>query len=253
MAGDSEGGVLEVKFPLQDVVVGRVLQWMRLNLEPDSHGLGEQADAYFVQSLYLDTADLDVFHRRGSYARAKFRIRRYGESGEVFLERKLKRDGVVRKRRLAIPSEELARLHAQANGAGWPGAWFHHRLELRQLQPVVRMTYCRVARLGHDLDGRFRVTLDRDLHAALPAGFAVPCALPGDDLLRGGAVMEVKFRRALPSAVKILAEELHLAIGPLSKYRTGVRSCGLVPDEPSSLEEAMGAPDPADGAHPFHA
>jgi hypothetical protein len=89
------------------------------------------------------------------------------------------------------------------------------------------MSYRRVARLGRDEDGRFRVTLDRDLRAARPDGYAVPQALPGMDLLDGKGVLEVKFRVVLPTPVRRLVEELGLPTGSLSKYRLGVRSCGL--------------------------
>lgn len=218
--------MFEVKFPLGAERVAPVIEWLRSTLEPDPHGTGEHGDEYVVQSLYLDTPRYDVFHRRGSYARAKFRIRRYGEGDVLFLERKLKRGGIVRKRRVAVPAEDVAQLNLAANGAVWPGAWFHHRLAVRSLRPVVRMSYRRVARLGGK--GAYRVTLDRELRAQPASAFDTPCVASGADLLEGRGVLEVKFDTAMPAVIKGLIERLGLAAGPLSKYRTGVTACGLV-------------------------
>lgn len=230
MAHDANGSVYELKFLLPGDCAEAVTAWMRASLRADPHGTGEHGDRYLVQSIYLDTEGLDVYHRRGSFARAKFRVRRYGEDPLVFLERKMKREGIVRKRRIGVPFAELENLNAEANGSGWPGSWFHHRVELRRLRPVVRMSYLRLARLGVGEHGVFRVTLDRDLRAALPLGFLPPEPLIGPDLFRGNAIMEVKFRNTLPQPMKGLVESLALTVGPFSKYRTGVRACGLAPE-----------------------
>ncbi len=231
-------GVHELKFPVPAPLIEPTLDWMRSELRADPHGGGEAADTYLVQSLYLDTPDFDVFHRRGSYGRAKFRIRRYGEAPFVFLERKLKRAGIVRKRRLAVEPTQLDHLASRANGQVWPGAWFHHRLALRQLAPVVEMNYLRVARLGADASGPFRVTLDRQLRATRATGFSVPHPLPGDDLLAGNALLEVKFDQDLPATARRFIEKTRLAVAGFSKYRTGVRAAGWVPaDAPVTEEE----------------
>jgi len=44
-------------------------------------------DEYQTTSLYFDNASYDVFNRRGSFGRSKYRIRRYGEESSAFLER----------------------------------------------------------------------------------------------------------------------------------------------------------------------
>jgi len=241
MSGERTGGVFEIKFPLDRDKVAAVLDWMRARLEPDPHGGGEHRDAYLVQSLYLDTPNFDVFHRRGSFGRAKFRIRRYGTHPAVFLERKLKRGGVVRKRRVPVDERELRHLESEANGASWPGAWFHHRLSLRHLVPMTRMNYLRVARFGVEDNRKFRVTLDRELHVTRADGIVPPGLVGGEDLLRGGAVLEVKFVDAMPAVVRRLVEELHLLPGPFSKYRIGIRACGLV-SEPAPEAEPTPLP-----------
>jgi hypothetical protein len=228
-----------VKFPVPPGALDRVLGWMRGHLAADPHGSGDAGDTYDVQSLYLDTPGFDVFHRRGSYGRAKFRVRRYGTNPVLFLERKLKRDGVVRKRRVTVDPAEITRLSGGANGALWPGSWFHHRVELRRLQPVVMMNYRRVARLGQLSEGPVRVTLDRNLRAVRAEVFRVPEPIVSGDLFETGGVLEVKFATTLPVLVKSMVEEVGLTTGGMSKYRLGVRACGWVTEE--APEAAAGA------------
>ncbi len=237
MAEERRDGVREIKFPVGPEAVPRVLAWMRTELTPDPHGTGTEADAYLVQSLYLDTPGFDMFHRRGSFGRAKFRIRRYGDAADLFLERKLKREGVVRKRRVSVSTADLDRLVTVANGLTWGGAWFHHRLCLRGLRPVILMNYWRVARQGLEAPGRFRVTLDRELRAVPADRFRAPGGIDGGDLLQGSGVLEVKFASEVPAVVRRFLEETGLVSGPLSKYRLGVRSCGLVREPESVLRE----------------
>lgn len=242
VAEQRTSGVQEVKFLLEPGQVGSVLAWMRANLAPDPHGSGLESDGYRVESVYFDTASFDVYHRRGSFGRAKFRIRRYGESDDVFLERKLKRGGVVRKRRLAVEPDAVARLEIPVNGHRWEGSWFQRRTSLRSLRPMVMMNYFRIARLGTGEEGRYRVTLDRDLRAIPAEGIRVPGRIEGPDLLGSRAVLEVKFARTMPAAFRRLVQDQALVETGFSKFRLGLRSCGLVVEpEP---EPAAPAPVP---------
>jgi SPX domain protein involved in polyphosphate accumulation len=102
-----------------------VRSWARARFRPDPHGGGLHHDTYDITSLYFDNAEFDVFHRRGSYGRAKYRVRRYGAAPFVFVERKLKTSDLVSKRRSAIAIGELPRLASPEPRKGWPGYWFH--------------------------------------------------------------------------------------------------------------------------------
>ncbi len=92
----------------------------------------------------------------------------------------------------------------------------------------------RIARLGRVGSDYLRVTMDRELCATPTARFVVPHPVPGDDLLRGGAVLEVKFDHGVPGPVKELMERYRLELSGLSKYRLGVQSCGLAIPQPSA-------------------
>src|ERR1051325_2818997 len=91
--------VSEIKFFVPADRVGGVRDWARARLRPDPYGGGPFGDTYDTNSLYFDTAEFDVFHRRGSFGRSKYRVRRYGDATEVFLERKLKTHDLASRRR----------------------------------------------------------------------------------------------------------------------------------------------------------
>src|SRR5678809_703047 len=113
MSGSNGNGyTAEIKFLVDEATGLRIREWARKRLEADPHGTGPHADEYRVSTLYLDTAARDVFHRRGSYGRSKYRVRRYGEEPRVFLERKLRTGSRLAKRRTDIPLDSLHTLKA---------------------------------------------------------------------------------------------------------------------------------------------
>src|SRR5437660_111 len=120
-AGPSLGPAFELKFQLTTVEAQVIEAWARQNLLPDPHG---QHGSYRITSIYCDTPGLDVFHRSPGFKRRKYRLRRYGDSPYVFLERKSRRGDRVKKKRAAIPEEELALLSAMTSPPEWAGAWF---------------------------------------------------------------------------------------------------------------------------------
>src|SRR5207249_202684 len=101
-------------------------------MEADSHALELGGDTYRTTTLYFDTADFDLYFRRGSNGRAKFRIRRYNSGLNVFLERKAKMgENRLFKRRSTATVHDLWRLReAHSN---WDGEWFARRLRHRKL------------------------------------------------------------------------------------------------------------------------
>ncbi len=115
----------EIKFLVAPELGGEIREWARQWLAPDPFAGGEMGDTYRTTSLYFDTANFDVLRRTGSFGRSKYRVRRYGEGGAVFLERKMKTRDLVSKRRSAIGAEDLQRMDNSAPQRGWSGHWFH--------------------------------------------------------------------------------------------------------------------------------
>jgi hypothetical protein len=220
-------GSYELKFLVADPLADAILARARASLAPDPHADHTIGDGYRVNSLYFDTAGLDVYHRFGSFGRRKFRLRRYGSEPRVFLERKSKTRGLVRKRRTAVPEAELSVL---ANGNAeqtWPGLWFHRRLTKRKLAPKTQISYERVARVGMSPEGSIRFTVDRHIRCRAAADVSVQCLPDGAEILTGQSIVEFKFRVALPALFKGLMHEFALTPSSVSKYRLSVETCGL--------------------------
>jgi hypothetical protein len=220
----------EIKFLLDPSQAAAVTAWARGNMSPDPNAGGESGDTYRTTSLYFDTPCFHVFHRIGSFARSKYRIRRYGEASGAFLERKLKTGNLVCKRRSIIGALELDRLVASRAEQHWDGYWFHRRLIARQLRPVCQISYLRTARVSQSSTGPVRLTLDQDI-IGLPAG-----ALRFDDpydgipLLPGRFILELKYIAALPALFKGVIEEFSLIPLTVSKYRLAAGALRLAHD-----------------------
>ncbi|MEP6916209.1 MAG: polyphosphate polymerase domain-containing protein [Acidobacteriota bacterium] len=259
----------EVKFLVDADAGERIRDWARLHMEADPHGTGTFGDEYRTTSLYFDTGQWDVFHRRGSFGRSKYRIRRYGDASSVFLERKLRKPGILVKRRTTVGLDALDRLVTPEPDAEWPGDWFRRRLQLRRINPVCLVSYARMARSAMTPDGAARLTLDEDVRVLGQAGFEVApwrhdrrisrerthggngsgvlpvlaAADAGQAVLEGQVILELKYRHNLPALFKRLVEEFALAPQSASKYRLGITAL-------EAIRPSMAAVLPAGDAAP---
>jgi len=218
----------EIKFLVDPDLGERIRAWQRAHLEPDPMGTGPQKDEYATTSLYFDTAKYDVYYGRGSFGRAKFRVRRYGNEEVIFLERKFRTDRLLAKRRTTVELDDLQRLEPTETDPTWKGYWFHRRLIARGLRPVLQFSYDRTARLGTSETGPVRLTVDQNFRA-LPMpdrAFIIGVGLP---VLEDKNIVEIKYRIALPQIFKQFLEEHGLKIGKVSKYRVGLGALGLTP------------------------
>lgn len=224
----------EFKFVV-DAALGECLRaWARTHLPPDPYGQGHARDEYVTTSLYWDTRDFDVFHQRASFARAKYRVRRYEHAIDVFVERKLRRPRVVIKRRTAVALADLPRLTQPPDGEAWSGRWFHRRVHLRRLAPVCEVSYRRMARGGTGDFSTTRLTLDSDIRASLVSSIRFAND-PGRPVLPGRMILELKFHDPFPTVFKRLLEAFSLSPDAVSKYRLAMAHVGgLVKDETSS-------------------
>lgn len=218
------GPAFELKFRLSADEAQAVESWARQQLIPDPHG---RDGVYRVTSVYCDTPYLDVFHRSRGYRRNKFRLRRYGESERVFLERKTRRGDRVTKRRVEVPSDKLNLLAAPNPPPDWDGAWFLQRVRRRDLQPTCRVAYWRTAFFGMADGMPVRLTLDRELIGTPLGRWEVPTLDQGQALLPGGALLEMKFHIHMPGLFQDLLPRLPLREARVSKYRRCVELCGL--------------------------
>jgi len=210
----------EIKFVVDQDTGQRIRERARALLAADPWASGPAADEYTITSLYFDTPDLAVYNRRGSYRRAKYRIRRYGQSDMVFLERKLRTNDLLSKRRTNVRLEDLPLLQVNDDDVDgtWPGHWFRKRIQTRKLEAVCQISYNRTARVGVTDYGAIRLTLDTHLQASLVDGASF-VAIDGSRPVTESTIVEMKFRAGMPAVFKMLVEEFALKTQRLSKYR----------------------------------
>lgn len=222
--------VAEIKFLVPRDRVDDIRDWARPRLRPDPYGSGPSGDTYRTNSLYFDTCGFDVFHRRGSYGRSKYRVRRYGDAPELFFERKLKTHDHVSKRRSIVDIGELPRLASADASKGWPGHWFHRRILARDLAVVAQVAYDRTALVHSNGHGPIRMTLDRNVRAIAWNDLAFHSLAGEPSLIGGDAILELKFYRAVPPVFEEMINKFSLSAGPISKYRIAIKHLQLAPD-----------------------
>lgn len=216
----------EVKYVVSPELAQEIRAWSRTTMLADPNGNGKSGDNYTITTIYLDTENFDVLQRKGSFGKGKYRIRRYGDSPQVFVERKLKTRGLISKRRSEIPIEDLPRIAASEPGEDWHGYWYHRRILARQLHPVCQISYKRTARMVMSPTGPLRLTLDEQV-SAVPADkmeFQQSAPTP---LATGGVILELKYRQQMPELFEEFVQRFALKPQPASKYRIACATLGL--------------------------
>ncbi|HXA49985.1 MAG TPA: polyphosphate polymerase domain-containing protein [Candidatus Acidoferrum sp.] len=229
----------EVKFLIPAGQAEDVRAWARQRLDPDPNAEGVARDTYRTTSLYFDTPAFSVFHRDGSYGRAKYRIRRYDAAATVFLERKLRANGVVAKRRTLVALDELCEL--EKSDPKWRGNWFRRRVAARGMSPLCQISYQRTALVAESDAGPIRLTVDDGLCASRVAVAAFPPLAGGVPLLNSQSILEMKFRMVMPAVFQEMVEVFGLAAQPVSKYRLAIPALGDPSYQRGSMRSQLGS------------
>lgn len=238
------GGIFEIKYLLTEEAVAALTECARQHLDPDPHAMSPEGDGYSVHSLYLDDEQFATYFATGGLRLPKYRIRRYGDSETVFLERKSKPEGKVKKHRTLVDAADLAYLDGTEPPEEWSGRWFRKRMRKRGLRPICFISYKRTARLGRIGDQYVRFTLDKDILCVPATNIGLPGALNGGATRLDVMIAEIKFEHSLPAPFAEVVERLNLTPAPVSKYKRGVEVCALVDhllkEEPPRNEASEG-------------
>ncbi|TWU28741.1 polyphosphate polymerase domain-containing protein [Novipirellula artificiosorum] len=258
---------LELKYVIDHDLSQQVKRWAREHLGVDAYCDPSLHDSYEVHTLYLDSAEMDLFYQTGVVGRTKFRVRRYGMEPKLWLETKRKKNQVVRKERTEVSEAELLRrverlqhhapqsVHDEPRDPGtlgnpnsvktrsdeeWCGDWFLDRVADHHLQPTVEIYYRRFARTSVHHGEPLRLTIDSHLRAMAthqwPLSRINPASMqPIDDV----EVLELKFNNRMPQAFKELLRTFPIAMTGFSKFRGGV-------DKVRTTAYPMLVPEPAD-------
>lgn len=223
----------ELKFLLSAEQAEALVERLRGHLAADPHADPALGGAYRTMSLYTDTPRFDVLRRTEGYATSKYRVRRYGATGPIFLERKDKEGNRVRKCRATVPASELALLTSQTAPPDWVGGWFRQQALARELVPVCRIAYERIALMGTADGGTVRVTFDRNVRGERADAWQLVPLTDAPELLPGRVVCEFKYRVSLPALLKDAVAAFGLNPVTVSKYRRFAKAIGLLPTNPA--------------------
>jgi hypothetical protein len=227
---NSRAPAFELKFLVTEQQATDLEAWAREHLHLDPHG---DNGVYLTTTLYCDTPDFDVLHKTDGFRRRKFRLRRYDDRPDIFVERKAKAGTQVRKRRAVILEPELAYLASPVSLPDWPGNWFHRRVWFKNLGPTCALSYHRTAFGKRTDDGQVRLTIDRRLHSQRTRHWKLPPPGKGLLILPGQAVIEFKYQDTLPLLLKEALERFHLHPASHSKYRSAMAAWGVLARRPA--------------------
>ena len=177
-----------------------------------------------VNNVYLDTSRLKSLHDniQGVRNRSKTRIRWYGDmrglAANPKLEFKIKRGLVGTKEIFALPpldttaGEIEAAVKEQIRAADLPG---NVSLQMAMIRPTLLNSYVR--KYFVSADGRFRITIDRDLRF-------FPARNPWirQRTQQNATVLELKYAEDDNSEACEISQDLRFRLSRNSKYVTGM-------------------------------
>jgi len=201
------------------------------------HTAIDQQGEYLIQDLYFDTADWDIISKsieRPSY-KEKLRLRLYGQynsESQGFLEMKRKYEGIVYKRRISFPLNELKNRCIRdivSAADSQISREINYFLKTNPVSEKIHIAYKRMAYTGIE-DKGLRITFDRDIvfHLCSLSGSNLSeyasdnaCQIKGSRIIeQNQMLMEIKTVGAIPLwLTRVLSEN---SIFPVSFSKFGV-------------------------------
>lgn len=213
----------EIKYQLTNGQRERLERVMAEHMVPDEYG------ASTVRNIYYDTPSRLLARRSAEhpYYKEKLRIRSYASAGEgdtVFLELKKKCDGIVYKRRCALPMREA---HGLLMGSRAPQNQIEREIAFSAsryegLAPAMYVAYDREAYYASD-DHEFRMTYDRAVRCRW-SDVSLEGSTAGHVLMpEGQSLLEVKCAAGMPLWLVDFLSAEGIFKGRFSKYGSAVK------------------------------
>ncbi len=233
----------EFKYLLDGIQAELIEKEIRHFMQFDGHVDKEHGERYMVRSLYFDTPERTNFYDKidGIKARRKYRLRTYSSTPSanvpIFLEEKNRIDNRVFKYRTPITLDDIEKIASNAGPvallADHEGNELIQRFVARSLtaneQPLVLVGYFRRAFVSnYDID--FRVTFDSRLSTIPAHSLFSAVGASMRSCLSGYTVLEVKFKRRVPSWFHRIIQSHQLRRVSVSKFCEGMIASGLAVD-----------------------
>lgn len=208
----------EVKYLLTSEQKQAFMNAIKENIQSDVFG------EYTICNIYYDTPDARLIRRsmEKPVYKEKMRLRSYGKANDqtnIFIELKKKYDGIVYKRRIAMPMEEAQDYIAgDSCRNGQIEDEINYFMEIYEgISPAMYIAYDRIAYFVTE-DPELRITFDDNI-LWRDQDMSLSSEIYGDSILeKGQYVMEIKCAQAMPLwLVKALADNKIYKIS-FSKY-----------------------------------
>ncbi len=193
--------------------------------ELDEYMLMDEYGLHTIRNIYYDTPNDQLIRTsiEGPKYKEKFRVRCYGEpsyDSMCFLEIKKKYNGLVNKRRVAIPMEEAEQYLIEGILPSNPNQIFKeidYFFSRYPLEPKRYIAYDRIAMYGKE-DPDFRVTFDINIRSRCE-NLTLYVDDENEYLLEPGTrLMEVKIAEAMPLWFTRLLSKYKIYSTSFSKY-----------------------------------
>lgn len=214
----------ELKYIITSEQRKRLLEIMREYTEADRYPLST------VRNIYFDTDSFRLIRRSidSPKYKEKLRLRSYSrieDNGRVFVEIKKKYNGVVYKRRLAMPERDAMEWICSTSsrcGTQIEREISYFKDFYAPLHPKVFLSYDREAYYSV-LDNGVRITFDSNILARCDR-LSLSCDVGGQALLESGLyLMEIKSPSAIPLWLTHALSREKIYKTPFSKYGTAYR------------------------------
>lgn len=233
----------EFKYILPALLRNELESELRYFLEFDPYVETQPKHQYFVRSLYFDDAHSTCFFDKvdGLHTRSKFRLRTYTDIPKndipQFLEIKGRHNNLVLKHRTPLNQTSLitddcgdGRLVVkllEGTSQNEIRRKFEFDLFRKRIRPVALVDYIRRPYISR-FDPEFRLTFDSELQGTKTRSLFPNGNSPQPRwLLPGYTVMEVKFRRHIPSWFHHLIQAYELQRVSISKICHAMEALGI--------------------------
>lgn len=229
----------ESKYMIPPHKVGGVRRWIQMFIPPDSYAVEKPNYTYSINSLYLDSADLQLYRMTGNGIKNRFklRIRCYDDnpSSPLFFEIKRRVDRIIRKTRVTLSRIDAQNLlHGNKSPSEISENGNRHHLESfiglmhgLAAYPIVRVRYEREAYESSSND-RLRITLDRFLNCSITKDYNFSFTEGNwNTVSMGGTLLEIKFTDFFPSWLIEMIRYFELQKISFSKYGLSVENMRL--------------------------
>ncbi|NND97758.1 MAG: VTC domain-containing protein [Pirellulaceae bacterium] len=148
-----------------------------------------------VADRYYESSD-----SKASFARQReYRVRRIHHADDVILQSLNWEQDKYSLRQTLVPAIDLANLRSDVIDKSWAGKWFHKKIVKHSLVPTLETRFDRTTFQCATIDGEYRLTVDRNLHAQHVSQVSVTAN-----------IVRMNFATSLPTVFKTLIYQFAL-------------------------------------------